>query len=403
MDKYHVALSFAGEDREYVEKVAKELKDNGVDVFYDKYEETTLWGKDLYTYLSKVYKDQAMYTVMFISEHYKEKLWTNHERESAQARAFEESKEYILPAKFDESIEVPGVLKTTGYISLNSLSPQDLASKIIEKLENDGVSLTVDKKFNYSAEAKADIDFTLPRDEEFSQVIGDLKSSNWYTQSPAIERFYKLEVSELSQDQLFIMGRNIYQCATGGENRAIEIVENLRKEMATFPLEAAEHLINGMFYEIYFDSEGEFRGIDLKGRFLEELLAVQGVKKYEECISFIRRSLKPYRQKLAILPCDIPETFLLEITVKESDPPLIVSVKHKGDELIVDYVESDKAHEKLWKLSFRKFTIEMLKEEISSEWNIPIDQIEVHCNVSGHDDTAYKFDENKNIQPPFDY
>jgi hypothetical protein len=34
--KYHVAPSFAGEDRAYVEKVATYLKAEGVSVFYDR-------------------------------------------------------------------------------------------------------------------------------------------------------------------------------------------------------------------------------------------------------------------------------------------------------------------------------------------------------------------------------
>ena len=42
-------------------------------------------GKNLYTHLSDVYENKALFTVMFISEHYKDKVWTNHERESAQA------------------------------------------------------------------------------------------------------------------------------------------------------------------------------------------------------------------------------------------------------------------------------------------------------------------------------
>ena len=49
MRKYHVPLSFAGEDRAYVEKVATLLVSEGVSVFYDKFEEATLWGKNLYT------------------------------------------------------------------------------------------------------------------------------------------------------------------------------------------------------------------------------------------------------------------------------------------------------------------------------------------------------------------
>ncbi len=41
---YEIVLSFAGEDRVYVEKVAEYLKANGVNVFYDRYEKANLWG-----------------------------------------------------------------------------------------------------------------------------------------------------------------------------------------------------------------------------------------------------------------------------------------------------------------------------------------------------------------------
>lgn len=42
---YDIALSFAGEDREYVDIVANTLHQLGVKVFYDKYEEADLWGR----------------------------------------------------------------------------------------------------------------------------------------------------------------------------------------------------------------------------------------------------------------------------------------------------------------------------------------------------------------------
>ena len=83
---YDVALSFAGEDRTYVEQVAHELNGKGIKVFYDMFEEANLWGKDLYVYLTDLYRDRARFTVMFISKAYTEKLWTDHERKAAQAR-----------------------------------------------------------------------------------------------------------------------------------------------------------------------------------------------------------------------------------------------------------------------------------------------------------------------------
>lgn len=57
--KYDVALSFAGEDREYVEQVANLLGSSGVKVFYDRFEEADLWGKNLYDYLIDIYQNKA--------------------------------------------------------------------------------------------------------------------------------------------------------------------------------------------------------------------------------------------------------------------------------------------------------------------------------------------------------
>jgi hypothetical protein len=130
---YDVALSFAGEDREYVDEVAKILHALGVRVFYDKYETADLWGKDLYSHLDDVYRKRSHYCVMFISEAYRTKLWTSHERQSAQARAFETAGEYVLPVRFDDT-EIPGVRPTTGYLDLRKMRPDELAHAILRKI-----------------------------------------------------------------------------------------------------------------------------------------------------------------------------------------------------------------------------------------------------------------------------
>lgn len=129
---YDVTLSFAGEDRGYVERVATALNELGVRVFYDRYEEVDLWGKNLYEHLDEVYRKRARFCVVFVSKHYADKLWTNHERKSAQARAFENKEEYILPVLFD-STEVPGMLPTIGYVDGNTRTPEDLALLIARK------------------------------------------------------------------------------------------------------------------------------------------------------------------------------------------------------------------------------------------------------------------------------
>ena len=84
---YDVALSFAGENRPYVEQVATGLKTAGVEVFYDDFEKATLWGKNLVEHLAEIYQKNSRYVVMFISEHYVRKVWPKHERQHAQAGA----------------------------------------------------------------------------------------------------------------------------------------------------------------------------------------------------------------------------------------------------------------------------------------------------------------------------
>lgn len=377
MSKYHIALSFAGEDRPYVEAVATSLRAEGVDVFYDMFEEADLWGKDLYTHLSEVYQNLALFTVMFVSEAYKSKLWTTHERQSAQARAFSDSKEYILPAKFDDSIEVPGLLKTTGYVSLKTKTPDQLAALIVQKLKKSGVVLS--QEFNYSESARADVDFQLSRRNKVCDLIRALKSHTWGTQNPAVLELLNMDWSKVKPDEAFVLGRNLYQTACGGERRAESALKSIRKEMAALPEERAIDVVNGMLFEVYFDSKGEFRGRKLKTRHLKNLLELQKVKKFQPSIAFIRRSLDPYRSGLLFLPSVEPEVVLVDVRVRRSDPPTIRSITVNERNVLTTDPDADDDSSRLWKLSYQNFTLSALREQLSEEWAIPPDQLELAC------------------------
>lgn len=396
--KYHVALSFAGEDRDYVERVASQLRGEGVAVFYDKFEEATLWGKNLYTHLRDIYENKAVFTVIFISESYKKKVWTNHELESAQARAIESNQEYILPAFFDESVKVPGLLKTTGRISLLTRSPEDLARLIIQKIQDFGIELGSD--FAYSDEAKADVDFPRPSGKVLSKILEDLKSHNWYTQSPAIEKIFGLAWEKLNKNEIFVLGRNIYQCACGMERKALSILNDLRKELAQLPADVAAHLLNGMFYEVYFDKEGEFRGGNLKGGCLDRLLKLQDVKKFEKSIAFIRKSLQPYRAHLPFLPSNPPEIVSFEVIVRKSDPPLIKSLSIEGNELLVKVDDDDDFSNFAWKLSLGKFTLKRLGDRLAEVWSIPPAQVRIKCAQRGTDNAEFRLPKGYGIRWP---
>lgn len=136
--KYDIALTFAGEDRATAARIAEILKEYGISIFYDKFEKANLWGKDLYEYLADIYTNQARYCIMLISSHYAKKLWITHERKSAQARAFRERSEYILPVRLDDTM-IPGVPETIGYIDLRKTSVKELVDIILKKLGSSGL------------------------------------------------------------------------------------------------------------------------------------------------------------------------------------------------------------------------------------------------------------------------
>jgi hypothetical protein len=132
---YDVALSYAGEDRVYVQQIAALLQQRDVRVFYDEYAAAELWGSDLYTLIDDVYRRRARFAIAFVSRHYASKPWTRHERQSAQARALTEVGPYFLPVRLDDS-ELPGLRPTVHYVDARRTSIEQLVSMIQQKLSS---------------------------------------------------------------------------------------------------------------------------------------------------------------------------------------------------------------------------------------------------------------------------
>lgn len=133
--RYDVTVSFAGEDRPIVEDFVRRLAEAGYQVFYDAWEQHTLWGKNLYQYLDAIYRQAARYCVVFVSHNYARKAWATHELRSAQARALEQRSEYLLPLRLDDT-DLPGLPATTGYLDLRRHSVNDAATLLIKKLRS---------------------------------------------------------------------------------------------------------------------------------------------------------------------------------------------------------------------------------------------------------------------------
>lgn len=141
-NRFDVALSFAGTERSFAEELAKRVRDAGFEVFYDEFYPEQLWGKDLVVFFDNIYRKVSRYCVMFVSHEYADRMWTTHERRSAQARAVEEKgNEYILPIRVDNT-ELEGLHPTIGYLSLSQYEIPRIADMLTAKLRTPSTSRT---------------------------------------------------------------------------------------------------------------------------------------------------------------------------------------------------------------------------------------------------------------------
>ena len=132
---FDVAISFAGSQRQVAEAIATRVRDAGFEVFYDRFFPEQLWGKDLAVFFDEVFRKKSRFCVIVVSQDYIDRDWTNHERQSAVERAIKErGREYILPVKVSDDIELPGVPGTVGYVSLSQYSIEQVADMLIAKL-----------------------------------------------------------------------------------------------------------------------------------------------------------------------------------------------------------------------------------------------------------------------------
>lgn len=137
---FQVALSFAGEQRDYVREVANDLSRRGVTHFYDEDQTAELWGRDLNEALQEVYRDRARFVVMFVSADYAIKAWPTRERRAAFEGAVLSIEDRILPVRFDDT-DLPGLGRSISYVAAEQTTPSELAELLCRKLVSTGESI----------------------------------------------------------------------------------------------------------------------------------------------------------------------------------------------------------------------------------------------------------------------
>jgi len=127
---YDIAISYASEQREYVEQFHGSIVRKGLTTFFDRKRIAQLWGEHQEV-LYDVYYRKSKWCVMFISREYVSSVYPNLERRAILDRQLENGR-YVLPVRFDDSV-VPGLSVGIQYVKASDYGPEQLADLFEER------------------------------------------------------------------------------------------------------------------------------------------------------------------------------------------------------------------------------------------------------------------------------
>lgn len=231
------------------------------------------------------------------------------------------------------------------------------------------------------------------------EVIEGLKSYNWYTQGPAMKRLNQIDIQSETKDKLFLLGRNIMQTASGGEWAATEFMNNLPVKLNQFDANGENHVLNGILFEIYFNSEGKFRGKRLKKAFMDEVFMLQDNPNFEKSFNFIHDQLLPFAEDLLYIPSTNKESFSVDIVLEKDQHDNTIEyevkeIKHEGIELL-NKAEDSWFSGSNGEIYYEPYKFSKLKDKIASELGVPNQLLNINTN--------YPLEDNSKLLYPFGY
>jgi hypothetical protein len=133
--RFRIALSFAGETRDFVAKVAAILADQfGKDaILYDKFHEAEFATYDRGITLPKLYAEESDLIVPVLCPSYDQKPWTGWEWVHIYTLLTRGDAQRVMPCRFGLA-NVEGLSSAAAFIELDDRTPEDIADRILERL-----------------------------------------------------------------------------------------------------------------------------------------------------------------------------------------------------------------------------------------------------------------------------
>ncbi len=140
--KYDYALSFAGNERQYAEKIFNRLTTLEISVFYDKNEQSNILSENVEEYLYPIYNSEAIYVVPLLSKNYPNRVWTKFESKAFKDRFGQHA---VIPIWFKDTDTMFDESKNYGGLTFNpdgdvDQQIDDIVNSLAKKIEESKIT-----------------------------------------------------------------------------------------------------------------------------------------------------------------------------------------------------------------------------------------------------------------------
>src|ERR1017187_4917023 len=132
--RFRVALSFPGEHRPRVEKIAEALAGNlGRErVLYDRWYAAEFARPNLNIHLADLYRDHSDLIAVFLCKEYNEKEWCGLELRAVLDLIKRRQDDRLMLLRLDDA-DIPGLYSTDGYLDIRPVSDEAVAAAILTR------------------------------------------------------------------------------------------------------------------------------------------------------------------------------------------------------------------------------------------------------------------------------
>ena len=180
--------------------------------------------------------------------------------------------------------------------------------------------------------------------------------------------FRKGDNTQQTKDTLFVLGRNVLQSAEGAAYEAINFIENLKQNISKWDASFQEYFIEGLLYEIFFNSEGRIRSGAFKANYFSIIIAQIKSLKLEKTFNFVNDKLKDANRFTPIVGSN--QKYEFEFEFNKTDENDLVS---KTEKLMINKQDASGT---FTKYDYYQFNYDdNLKKSLSAYYAIPEENI----------------------------